>query len=331
MQAEFQTYAIDLLQASTSSVAQIPITFESDSSNIDGPISFLGVTPYGRFGNNIYQVINAFCIARALNIPVVLFDGFDFGAENTSAGIELKFDTNFQGELKCGLRGQFYAPHGFESIFKPQMRGEKELENICHMLASTYRDIIHKSIRKKSIAMHFRGGDVFVEAPHHFYVQPPASYYIKCFDHACKNAAYDAVELVYEDRKNPAIEVVENNLIERGIAFNSRSSTVAGDVSRLLSADCIISSYGTFCEGAAWLSRNLKAYYCFRGSVNQDTLHPFSQTWVPEMMSARNMGFYICDDFDLTYINPKSWRNSDDQQEMIRYFSSDFLRIYKYN
>jgi hypothetical protein len=331
LQPEFEIYDIDLINAYRPSGGQLPVTFSDGSFSGSKPISYLYVEPYGRFGNNIYQIINSYWIARVLSVSSVILNDFDFINENVSSGVEIKPDNNSQIFPMSGLRGHFFAPNGFEPIFTTKMRSNEALVCISNMLKATYKKIIDKSNRKNSIAMHFRSGDIFGAEPHSFYVQPPVSYYLKCFDHAIKDKIYDSVDLIYEDRQNPAIEAVEEALAKRGVSFTSCATTLSGDISRLLSADCIISSFGSFCEGAAWLSKNLKNYYCFRGPITQDIFQPFSQSWLLDFLSAMNIGVYICDDPHLNYIKPRTWTASLDQREAIKSFPADFIRLFKYN
>jgi hypothetical protein len=331
MQVEFQTHSIDLNLASRPAVGQEPINIEYISDDRLGPVSYITVHRYGRFGNNTYQIVNAFCAAKALRIPQVFLRSFDFVEETSFSNVQLKSAKSLPDKSKSGLVGSFYAPYGFESIFKIAKYNDDNFSQIVNMIRNTYRGIISKAIAKQSIVLHFRSGDVFNSAPHHWYVQPPASYYMKCFDHACENSVYDLVELVYEDRSNPAIEIVENELASRRIAFESRSTTVGGDLVRLLSADCIISSYGTFCEAAGILSKYLKNYYCFRDPSSQNDLRPFSQCWTAILLLVGGLNLYVCDDFNFDYIRPRFWQNSEEQQSAIRLFPESALRIYGYN
>jgi hypothetical protein len=321
-------HGIDFIAASTPSCGQMPITIAGSTSGV--PISYLEIEPYGRFGNNIYQIINAYWMSKSLKFRTIVLNRFDFISESVGHGVEIRLAKNFKNFQKLGLRGHFFGPNGFEEIFRTTNQSKNELRRVINMLGATYSNLTARARKKKSIAMHFRSGDVFTGVGHIFYVQPPASYYIKCFNHANQKDNYDLIELVYEDRKNPAIEIVEGALAARGIAFASRSATVEDDICRLLSADCIISSCGSFCEGISYLSKYLKKYYCFRTPSSQEFWHPFSQCWTASLISVKGADLYICDEFEPGYISPRSWSNSVEQRDAIRLFPENRLRIYRY-
>jgi hypothetical protein len=323
----FETHGVDFAVASRPAGGQAFTIWGSDPNRT---ISYIGIQPAGRFGNNLYQIINAYWLAKSLNLETLVLSKFDFVSENTSYGVDIKPASNFRNFKALGLRGNFFVPSGFEKFFRLGLRSDEELLRVIKMLGATYKTLVEGASSKRSIALHFRSGDIFIDSGHPFYVQPPASYYLKCFDHAQESATYDIVELIYEDRKNPAIEIVENALSARGIEFESRATSLEGDINRLLSADCIISSFGTFAEAAGLISKYLKSYYCFRSPSSQEFWHPFSQTWVASLMSIKDVDLYICDEIEPIYMTPRSWSNSEAQNELIRSYSQNYLRLYKY-
>ena len=85
--------------------------------------------------------------------------------------------------------------------------------------------------------MHFRGGDIFLPGgTHPWYVQPPASFYVKALKFAMAELGVTSAHLVFQDRTNPCVGIVENYLATQGVAFISQSSSLLEDVATLLGA-----------------------------------------------------------------------------------------------
>lgn len=331
MQQEFIRYGVDLGLAGQERLWQQPVVLHPDRSRRPLPVAQLTAQVYGRFGNNVFQTLNALVIATRLRIPVVSLCGLAMHQpmpHDQSLGLEVVIDQPAP-QRGSNLVGNFYAPYGFERLFT-----SVGLTDLADLLARSaghlWGDLIGKSVRSQSLVLHFRGGDIFRAGEvHRWYVQPPASYYLAALDHAVRSRTFDSIELVYEDRSNPAIEVVEAGLDDRGLAFASRSSTLGADLNRVFSATCIISSYGTFCEAVGLLSRHLESYYSFRSVSSQVDLHPFTQMALLPLLRSKGVRCVLCDDIAYEYTLPKTWMNDDAQRSAIRTYPAHHLRLYE--
>lgn len=286
---------------------------------------------YNRFGNNFFQVMNALVICSALECHQLQVPQFQF-LKPLPVQIGDVVLTNILPDLRDQsiLNGTFNIPLGFERFF--ETFDATKLAALASLLAERFFEnvIIQTTEKKRTLALHFRGGDNFNPPgypPHKWYVQPPASYYIKAAEHVTAQYPIDHIELVYEDRTNPALEIVEEYLSRRNYPFTSAGGDVATDIRRLSSANYIVASYGTFTETIALLSRCVNAYYGFRSHSTQHDVAPFTQSKIGETLRIRGVKTILIKDANASYIAPKSWENTPAQRAMIRNFPESNLSI----
>ncbi len=228
------------------------------------------------------------------------------------------------------LTGSFYAPYGFEAVLRGISPDEVNAI-IAKVMRHLYSDFLdRRQSNARSLAMHFRCGNIFAsEAIHNWYVQPPASFYIKALLHALERESFDTIHLVYEDRQNPAIEILESFLLERNIPFISKASDLKTDFLRLTSAQSMIASYSTFVECAALLSQRVASYYSFRRLESQWPLVPFLQIKVGEILRAKKVRCFIVHDFACNYIADRQWAASAEQLELLKNFDIGDLHLFE--
>ncbi len=318
----------DLAVAARPSMGQEPIRAHPDAA---GKVDTVRITrAYGRFGNNVYQLLNAATVARhggfrRLVVPPLAlsssFDGFALDG--------LAIEPDVGAPMDGCLAGSFFVPYGCEAA---ALRcGSSELASLVRRLADgLFGHVLDTPAEPGTIALHFRSGDVFRPgAVPAAYVQPPATFYLKALEHARAEGGGGLVDLVYEDRANPAIAVVEDELRRRDVAFRSDASGTAEDLRRLLNASTVVASASTFVEAAALLSRRLRRYYSFREHGSQAEFKPFAQARIGDLLRDRDVRCVLIDDVSRTYVNKWQWTATAEQRRAVAEFDAAQLRIYE--
>ena len=307
---------------------------------IDGPpidaqeprIRTIRVRPYERFGNNFYQILNACILARRLGVRSLQLSGF------RSDLFSLPFEADGICVMGHGedaadgltMTGEFYFPKGLEPLV-----GDYSAAFLAETVDRFMRPLLTRltgpsgSLGERTLVMHFRGGDLFAGSGwvHSWYVQPPASHYIRALKHAQTHSGVTHVHLVFEDRGNPAIEVVQRHLEHHDIAFSLQSASFHEDATSLISAHHLVVGYGTFCEALGAMSSRLQSYYAFRQFSSQRLIGFWAQARLEDLLRARGVRTYAIDDPDVSYIAPETWSNSDAQNELIRQYPIHRLRL----
>ena len=325
-------HGVDERVAMTAPFGQVPHSINSVSDQeFDGTIKVIRIARrYGRFGNNFYQLLNSLIIARRLGctelqIPPITGISLPLSIE----GIKVTgFPTD--ADVKPALAGSFFAPIGLER-FLGDFGSRFAFDTVCRYVRPLFGELLAgiKSLGRNVIAMHFRGGDVFAKSGfvHPWYVQPPASYYIKAFEFAECRLGVDSACLVFEDRSNPAIEIVEKELTGRNVPCILQSGDVLADLRCLLGAHHIVRSHGTFCEAVGVLSEYCETFIGFRRFSSQHDMEAFPQSKVEELLRQKGARTVLIVDTDEQYIPPKGWNASDEQLQIVRTFSKNLLEV----
>ena len=289
--------------------------------------------PFGRFGNNFYQIANAVIVADRLDAPEVQLPPFQLSPACHTVPTGAILLTNRQADQagRATLSGHFYAPFGLEALFA-DMPTARMVEIVRPIARTYYKELIDKAAaeKRRTIAAHFRGGDIYdVSIPAHpWYVQPPAAFYIFAIAHARRSNAYDEVRLVIEDLSNPAIAEVRRFLEDENIPHAIEQRSLEEDVVSLLSATCIVASSSTLPEATAIMSDHLRSVYGFRTLASQTDFRPFFQSRVEAAINCLGVKGFIVDDSSCMYTPQKSWSNSAAQRERVIDFPVGNLRIY---
>ena len=323
------TGLVDLAVAARAGMGQDPIHLHvpAGADLAQAPDAIRITWPYSTLGNTIYQVLNAALVARAGTFRHLLlgrmglrpFDDFSIDGLRVSAG-----------DVALGpcLDGSFYVPFGCEAAVST--RATLDVAGLPRHLGDHLYGDLASTAGDDHVAVHIRSGkDIFdVDGPvHPSYLQPPAAYYIKAITDACAHGG-GLVDLIYADRSNPAIPIVETHLARAGIAFRSATGGVTDDYRRLTGARTIVASASTFVETAALLSRNLRSYYSFRDHCSQGEFKPFMQARVGAILGARDVRCVLVDDVSRTYTNKWCWADTPEQHAAIRDFAVHNLRLY---
>jgi hypothetical protein len=325
-------YALDLQAFLNPAYGQEkPELSVSGTPSFDGRVRTLRLLRYGRFANNFYQILNGAMLARAMKCSVLQLPRID-----NAPALPIRLDSieieGFSDEPPGGsaISASFYVPNGLETVLGPY-DGEFALDTIERFVKPVYQTYLAAvgSLDVQTMAMHFRGGDVFGAGYiHPDYVQPPASYYIRALEYGIRRLGITAVHLVYEDKTNPAVDIVIEHLTAIGMTFSEQSANIFADVVSLMSAHHLVAANGTFCEAIALLSPITRSYFAFRRISSQWKLGSFwAQSRVAAILHARGAQVFLIDDPEQSYIGAGSWENAPEQLDMIRSYPARRLRL----
>lgn len=304
---------------------------ENARAEWSGEVEVLRLERLGRFGNIVYQLLNATLLARHFGCDTIEMFPFEGGPLPTIID-DLTFryaKAEIDSSAKPTLVGHFYETYHFGSLIRDVVPGEvwNTIQRVVHLLFRHLRNNAAR-LNPRTLVVHFRSGDVFGAAPvHPVYVQPPATYYEKAIDHALGSMGVLDAVLVFEDRANPAIAPTERYLLSRGVPFRTQSARLVEDLAYLLGAHHLIASHGTMCEAVALLSDKLRTFVAFRVLDAQEHLHARERSLFPALLNQRQATTFLVEDAHGGYIPRFDWRCSPDQLELMVSYPIEHLSL----
>jgi FkbM family methyltransferase len=308
------------------------VRFEFDHAvPFDGKVTALRAEPVGGIGNVFYDLLNACLIARVLGCAALELPDLETGLEQLPFAVDgLRIERAGPARTDGAvLAGPFYWPNGFEPLLQ-NYGTEFLLDTIDRFIRPIFTNLLNAAGPSSSrvLAMHFRAGDIFFPGgTHPWYVQPPASFYLKALRFAMENLGVRTVLMVFQDRSNPTVDIVSEFLIQQKIPFISQSSTMFADMVALMSADHLVAPYGTFCEMAGLLSKRIRTYFGFRTISTQTEIKFWAQSRAEGVLQAKGLRTFLIDDVDGSYIAPNTWTNTPEQIVLMREFPEAKLRL----
>lgn len=200
---------------------------------------------YGRFGNNILQIIRAIHIGinykyKQINLPNHNFIITKNIVLNSHEIDKKEIRDNFFNIKKYNLQDP--EPYVMKNYFN------KYIKNI---LKINYYD--KDNYDSSTLHIHIRSGDIFKNNPHPFYVPPPMYYYKKIIE----NNSWTKIIVVYEDDKNPCINLLKKNY--NNICFQSKN--LNDDLLELSKSKNLAIGFGTFGLLNYFLSNNIEQIF----------------------------------------------------------------------
>lgn len=276
----------------------------------------LEITVTQRFGNSIYQLVNAFYLCVKNEIPKIY-------TKSEFPYICVQKENSQNKDIQLLIQEE---PKHAEVVLSGNFFGNTIVNPDCD--SSVFVDIFDKYIlpkiqlpdcsikaRETDLVIHFRSGDVFAKnSPHLLYGQPPLSFYQKVI----AEQKPDRCILVFEDRGNVCIGELENFLKNSSISFICQSSDVYADISCLATSINLVASRGTFCNGVTLLTRSLKKVYFF------EDLYRF------DFALLRDAKVFMVSDktgeFKKKVLN-NNWKNTKEQKELMLSYDISNLDI----
>lgn len=279
--------------------------------------------PFGRFGNQTFQLVHTLAIAKGLGIPRALLPG------NTvpEAGVHPVDDhTTWDNRPQCAsalmltnlfalipgllsprahLVGTFFHTTVFPGNMVTADTREKTLEVVRRTLGKKGNAA---TIDSHHLVIHIRGDDVFNDFPPKAFAQPPLAFYQVVLN----DGEWSEATVVSGDQLSPILEPLFAELDKRGIPYRFQSGTLENDMAVLANAHTVVAGRGTFLPAITGLSPNTARVYCFEED------HLF-RTDIDLRVVIDKTGEYV----ESAYRN--NWRNTDEQRHLMLHYSPNHL------
>lgn len=280
-------------------------------------IEAITVREWGRFWNQIVQLVNAIYFAKKTNIQIIHLSWHpSFMIKKSVFLWDILVTCN-----KNAIKWKMYLEWDFFYLER-YLKTPIPVEEYLHIHNDIFKILLKKSFKKNTfwlldddLVIHIRSGDIFsTSAVHSGYAQPPLAYYKKVIDYAQPKR----VIIVYEDTKNPCIEALQKYLSEKWIIYKNFSEELGPSIALLLDAKNICSWRGSFVREIIYLSPKIKKNGYFYKYFDI-TLHP--------RLCAQFEKIYSLKEKNEDYRNNvlRNWKNTDEQRKkMIEYIEGDF-------
>jgi hypothetical protein len=326
--ADYAGFRYDLL------AGQDGYVIENAPADFTGRVEAIRMIEYGRFGNVFYKALHAVALARQLGCHTVFVCRLPVSPAEpaiVAEGLRIVFRVEPGMNLIAAptLAGYFFDARPFESALCA-LTADAVWEIVRLYLRPLFRAVLQtvKPVGAQTLVMSFRSGDVFsAESIHPFYVQPPASYYMKALSFARAELGVCDVLLVFEDDGNPAIGRVRAHLDSEGVPYALQSASVVEDFVCLAGARHLVAPYSTFAEAAAMLSCELESYFGFRNFESHWQFHLRQESLLLGVLRRKNARAILIDDAAGLYTKPRSWDRSQAQLDLLSSYPVENLCV----
>jgi hypothetical protein len=300
-------------------------------ASFDGHVDVIRLTEHGRFGNIFYQVLHAVLLARQIGATTVALFPFAGGPAVGRHVIDgLTFEVGLPPAAGMpALVGHFFNSYVFESALAgvPTDLLLGVVDRVMRPLFGHLGDAAPPG-DADTVVLNMRGGDVFADpVASNWYVQPPASYYIRAALFAREAHGVTRVILVSEDDRNPAMGLTAAALEQAGLQVRRQSASFAEDAGLMINAAHLVSPFGTLCEALGMVSTRLRSYTAFRQFESHRHLHMRRPSVPLVVLRAHGVTVIRILDRSLNYTSPLTWTRDDHQMEMLRRFPIDRLHL----
>ncbi len=257
-----------------------------------------------RFSNSLIQLTNAIALAERRKIPSIICPGFWYlGREPftlpNGVTIHPTTETVRIRQDRAILSGEFFYRKSLRRLYAAPDRGQivASLRPFVTLLPTG------PAFAPDELVIHLRAGDIFDPAreAHPGYGQPPLAYYQVILTHQ----PWSHVHLVYENRANPVIDALEQQLKQQGIPFSVQSGSLEDDLNFLLRARTLVGGRGTFLAGVAMLSLHLERIFFF------ENRRPELPSRIQQFLVRDKVGDYRA------AILSRNWQNTPAQRELM--------------
>ena len=294
------------------------------------PLKLYAQEQYGRFGNNIHQVVHSLIIARHLSIKELYYNFFLNNTQLTTIQIDdmiLHFGVS-NVPRPPQLSHTMFELQGFEAVIKEFNYDlvKSDAEKLGKHFV-TKRNIDLQVRQKKIAAFYFRSGDIFSTEINPIYAQPPLSYYIMCYEDIRINMSDFELFLVYENDSNPCISKFKKFLEARGVPYVNQSASFHDDAELVASANCIVAAFSSFCDVLALMNENLDRWYSFRSIAAYEGIERSIAREFAGILRSDNVKVFRVVDVERKYTNMGEWKNTKEQHELMINYPISSLSI----
>jgi hypothetical protein len=243
---------------------------------------------YGRFGNNVTQLINALHIGYhldqdRLDIPNhKYFESMELGGDNSDV------ISNSKNHFFSSRKSSNYSDEVFND------NRERVLETIRKSFKLTPIDL---NLGDNDLIIHVRSGDINSINPHPGFIQPPLDFYIKVIE----SRKWDKIYIICEDDRSPVIP----HLLEKYDNIIFEINNLNQDMDYILNSKNLCFGFGSFIPALLIFNTNIKNIYypeyCWR--------------FLLEYTDCNHITYDIPN-----YIKKGEWKNTPQQREfMVNY------------
>jgi hypothetical protein len=297
---------------------QIEGETEGGEANLIG----LRLTPIGRLGNQILQIINAVGAARRIGARyVIIVNGglINVTEPVTFEGITFLPTGAAAPEPGAFLTGNFFYRHDLSPLLEDMTRKES-YQVVQDIIAPLFmkplpldKDVKHDD----ELTVHFRAGDIFSDpAAAAGYTQPPLAFYTLLTRHLLSTKRIKRVRLVFENFGNPCIERFIDFLKKMKIPYRTQSGTLMEDLTALVNSKYLVFGFGSFGIAVCYLSTHIDTVFCFQS---------FSDTGYQDMPSVKNIT--LIRDRAKKYTKVGEWRNTPQQLKLMLDYPESSLEV----
>jgi hypothetical protein len=231
-------------------------------------------SPFGRRGNQTFQLAHAVTICTRFSINRILAPGNSvLGPDQVTLDNGLTVTTTPSSVSWLSRRTLGSIPRGFVSaeahlvgtffhtaVFPEQVVTRTSRTASFALLRSAMPGPGHKEqFGDNHLVIHIRGEDAFGPNAHKSFAQPPFSFYRQVLDdHPLSEAT-----IVSADRINPVLPLLEKELTKRNIPLFFQSGTIDEDIATLSSAKVVVAGRGTFIPAIVGMSDLVATVYTF--------------------------------------------------------------------
>ena len=279
--------------------------------------------PFGRFGNQTFQLVHTLTIAQHFGCRRALLPGNTVSA---SGVYRLSNDVSWDTRQSCATA---LTVHNLTAVVKGLFSARAHLAGTFFHTAVLPNQIVTPESRSQTfeavrdaretqvstaqtgsdhVVIHIRGDDVFNDLPPKAFAQPPLAFYQVVLG----DRDWKAVTVVSGDALNPVLEPLFAELDRRGLPYRFQSGSLEEDMAILSGAHTVVAGRGTFIPAITGLSPHTATVYCFE----DDSLFRLD---VNLRVVRDNKGEYV----ESTY--RRNWRNTDEQRALMLNYSAENL------
>ncbi|KAA0113777.1 coagulation factor 5 8 type domain-containing protein [Methylobacterium sp. P1-11] len=223
----------------------------------------------GAFGNCLIQLLLAIGIARNLNLKYIKLPAADrsevigLTGPLTCGGLTFIPGSEPLPEAGAFLSGMYFDL-GIQQLAGPL--GPDETRDIVRTCIRPLFNRLPRDIPAKpddELLIHIRSGDIFSTWVAPTYPQPPLAFYQMVIRRLLTEGRIARIKMVFENRLNPVIPVLEAWITALGVPLTTQSGTLIDDVTALMNGRYLVFGLGTFGPGVCQLSEHVEQVFYF--------------------------------------------------------------------
>lgn len=261
----------------------------------------------GRFGNNVFQLLNGYLVARLFGAKTVIAPAHDFFESRQSEDVTFLFGNVEMNEMSVAITSTFfplpfknyYEFFGFNNVGGFYRDFKKNL-NLNPFLDLTEQDLV----------LFVRSGDIFTlnDDSINGYGQPPLSFY----EAVIETEKPERIFLLAEDDSSPLV----NGLLSRKIPnLELVRLGMRGDFEYIFGAKKLAAGTSSLIPNMLNLSSQIRCCYSFEGSVGS-----FDGSFT-NVIIRDEIGTYA------NQILKNNWRHSSEQLSLMMEYPRSHLKI----